>query len=288
MQLLKENPVISLADEKLALDPKQKVRQYLLVSKNEIASALFSPRKNTFLSLESVAVSPAHGIETALKSFFAERAFSKQGDITASRIIFVSNEHTLLPAAYFKQEEATELFNFNFDNDPEGVLCDQKINCFDVQLLYQVPASLLTVCSELLPGALYFHHSAGLMENFYLRYKNHPDSVVLLHLRHGAIDLVVKSGRKLVLLNTFSCKTPEDILYHTLNTYEQLQLNPENEKLVLAGSVDSDSDICKLLFRYIRQVEFADRPSVASFSYVFDALPPQSYHSLFTTVLCES
>src|SRR6186713_1568694 len=101
MQLLKENSEISLADEKLALDPKQKVRQYLLVSKNEIVSALFSPRKNTFLSLESVAVSPVHGMESALKNFFAERDFSKQADITTSRIIFVSDEHTLLPAAYF-------------------------------------------------------------------------------------------------------------------------------------------------------------------------------------------
>ena len=90
------------------------------------------------------------------------------------------------------------------------------------------------------------------------------------------------------MLNSFACKTPEDILYHTLNAYEQLQLNPESEKLVLSGRVERDSAVCHLLFSYIRQIEFASRPSVAGYSYVFDAVPSHFYHDLFTQVLCES
>jgi hypothetical protein len=282
---------VSLADEKLRIDPRQKVRQYVLVSGSEMASTLFSPRKNTFLSLDSVSFSPsldAAVLAPAMKQFFADKNPARQADVTATRVIFVGEQHTLIPSAYYREEEAAELFRFHFGEDKNSVTLSQKIDSFDAHLIYRVPASLLTACRELLPGAVFTHHCAGLAENFYLQHKNQPEKRVLLHLRHQAMDLLVKAGRKLILLNTFGCKTPEDILYLTLNAYEQLQLNPENEKLVLAGSAAMDSAVSDLLRSYILHVEFAGRPSGAGFSYVFDALPPQAYHSLFTSVLCES
>jgi hypothetical protein len=290
MQSLKENPV-SLSDEKLLLDPKQKVRQYILVSQSEISSALFSPRKNTFLSLDSVAFNPSLNdtdLLPAMEQFLEARTLSRQAEVAATRIIFVSDQHTLLPSAYFREEEMDELFRFHFGEEKEGTVLSQRIDCFEVQLLYRVPASLLAACKARLPGAVISHHCAGLAENFYLQHKNQPDKLVLLHHRPHAIDLVVKAGRKLILLNTFKCDTPEDILYHTLNAYEQLQLNPENESLLLAGDVVAGSPVSNLLKSYIRNVEFTGRPSGAGFSYVFDALPPQAHHALFTSVLCES
>jgi len=289
MQSLKD--AVSLADEKLQLDPKQKVRQYLLVSGNEISCALFSPRKNTFLSLDSISFNPAlepASLLPALKKFLGDWKLSRPADVIASRLIFVSDQHTLLPSAYFREEEAEELFRFHFGEEKDSTVLSQMIDCFEALLLYRVPSSLLSAFRELMPGVVISHHMAGLAENFYLQHKNQSEKLILLHHRPQAIDLVVKAGRKLILLNTFTCGTPEDVLYHTLNAYEQLQMNPENEKLLLAGSVVSGSPVSKLLQSYIRNVEFAGRPSGAGFSYVFDVLPPQAHQALFTSVLCES
>jgi hypothetical protein len=126
------------------------------------------------------------------------------------------------------------------------------------------------------------------MEVFHLQKKNTTTPVVMLHLRPSAMDILVTENRKLVLANTFPYRSDEDVLYYTLNVYEQLRLNPETEQLTVAG-ISADMDVLTILLsKYIRNVAVATRLPVASYSYVFDELPSSAYYHLFSQVLCVS
>jgi hypothetical protein len=79
--------------------------------------------------------------------------------------------------------------------------------------------------------------------------------------------------------------TPEDIAYYLIFVFEQLNLNPEEITLVLMGSVDRYSPVYDLLFRYIRNIDFAARNDSISYSYIFNEVPDHFYFSLLNPVM---
>ena len=63
-----------------------------------------------------------------------------------------------------------------------------------------------------------------------------------------------------MFFNTFYFSKPSDLLYFVLLTYKQFELNPLEIPLTLSGNVLEDSEIYKLLVRYIRTLRFAELP----------------------------
>ena len=272
-----------LVDEKLRLETHQGLHLYLLLSDHEISAALYSPRKNNFMALASASAGPSR-----LAGFLEETALLRRGEISRSRVIIAASTHTLLPRELYRPDDISEVLDFNYGPAEGLVPVSQPVPGIDAQLLFRFPPAWNAACQALLPAPSYVHHLAGLLEALFLQYKNRSEPVVVLHLRQGHADIVVKRGRKLVLLNSFPCQGHEDVLYHTLNVYEQLQLNPEEDQLVLAGAVEKDSAVYGLLSGYFARPPFVSRPAVASYSYAFDSVPAHQYYSLFSAVLCES
>jgi hypothetical protein len=274
---------LALFDEKLRLDPGQALHLYLQLSDHEISAALFSPRKNNFLALASAPLDPSR-----LADFLEETSLLQRGSISHSRVILAGSAQTLLPRELYRAGDIGEVLDFNYGPAPDSVAMAQPVAAIDAQLLFRFPSAWNAACQALLPAPGYVHHLAGLVEALFLQFKNRNEPVVLLHLRQGHADIVVKRGRKLLLLNSFPCQGVEDVLYHTLNVYEQLQLNPEEDLLVLAGALEKDSAVYGLLSGYFSKPVFVTRPAVAGYSYAFDSVPAHQFYSLFSPVLCES
>ena len=106
-------------------------------------------------------------------------------------------------------------------------------------------------------------------------------------MRQNEIDIAVTEGKKLILLNSFLKNNNEDILYFTLFVCEQLGIDLEKTQFILTGEVEAESALFKLLFTYIRKINFADRNKTLSFSNKFNIVPPHFYHTLFSLALCE-
>lgn len=282
---------VSLRDELLSLEPTLPLDLFLLVSSSEIVAAFFFPKKNKFLLLDSVSFADDKKQEptvATLKSFLEERNLLKQFNIVNTRVVLVSDQFTLLPASFYKESDADAVFDFNFTRDDSVEIFSYRVPSFDVQVIYGAAKETVKLCRDLFAKPEFIPHVSGLLESFNLQYKKISSPVLLLNIRQSAVDIVVKENRKLLLANSFKYKTPEDILYYTLNVYEQLQLNPESEKLIVAGRFETGSLTHKLLQKYIRYTEPAERPSMIEYSYVFNELPPHQHFQLFSQVLCVS
>jgi hypothetical protein len=92
-------------------------------------------------------------------------------------------------------------------------------------------------------------------------------------------------GGQLIYCNAFHFMTPEDIAYYLIFVFEQLNLNPEEVGLTLLGNIDRYSPVYDLLFRYIRNIEFAGRNESFGYSYLFNEIPDHFYYSLLSPVL---
>jgi hypothetical protein len=99
------------------------------------------------------------------------------------------------------------------------------------------------------------------------------------------IDIIVTENKKLILLNTFTWQTNEDILYYVMFVSEQLELNPEKFPMIVSGDIDDSSSIYQLLYRYVRNVTFPDKH--LTLEMLDDDFPFHHFALLYNLALCE-
>jgi len=132
------------------------------------------------------------------------------------------------------------------------------------------------------------HHSSVFIESLLLlnRQNIHPTQV-FVQVHPGFFDLVVIHERKLHFYNTFAYSSSEDFIYFLLFTFEQLHLLPEQTPVTLSGEIQKNSAIYEIMFKYIRNLNFAAASSQVSDSYILQDMDAWLYQNLFNTILCE-
>ena len=99
---------------------------------------------------------------------------------------------------------------------------------------------------------------------------------------------ITLESKHLKFFNSFNYKTAEDLIYYLLFTYEQLQLNPDQTPLIISGEIEEDSEVYKLLFKYIRNISFTRRNPNYNYSFVFNQTKEHFYYKLLNQHLCVS
>ena len=127
-------------------------------------------------------------------------------------------------------------------------------------------------------GAFEFKHSSTiLIEKLLSEFKNLDEDFCFINVSKNYFEIVILANKKVTLFNCFGFKTKEDFIYYILFTIEQLNLNPEELKLILLGDIEEKSDLFNILYKYIRNVGFYKPAHFSSF--LKETIPA---HSNFT------
>ncbi|UMB60868.1 DUF3822 family protein [Lutibacter sp. A80] len=106
-------------------------------------------------------------------------------------------------------------------------------------------------------GSFIFKHSSTiLIETLLKTYKNSNEDYCFVNVSNFSFEIVVLKNKKLELYNFHTFKTKEDFIYYILFTAEQLNLNPEEFKLILLGDIEKESELYTILYQYIRNIDF--------------------------------
>jgi len=123
---------------------------------------------------------------------------------------------------------------------------------------------------------LYKHTSTLLIEKLLNKYKNSEGDFCFVNVSNTTFEVVVVKNKKFELYNSYSFATKEDFIYYILFTAEQLNLNPEEFKLVLLGNIEKESELYTILYQYIRNIKFYEP---CTFSPILNSI---SSHANFT------
>ncbi len=196
---------------------------------------------------------------------------------------------TCVPDALFKKGDERTYLEFNFGNSMSGQrLMSTHLDTLLLNIVFGVPEDLNREIQHLFEEPQLMHLSSTLLESTLLNSKNRKDKDVLLHVRKDHLDVVVMDGKDLLLINSYPCTGPEDVLYFALMVCDQLGLEPDSVMVRLAGEAEKESAIYKLLYRYFRNLQFAQPAPTIKFTYNFGNKPLHPYISLFSLALCES
>ncbi len=204
------------------------------------------------------------------------------------KIGLFSPKFTLLPNALFEaSKRQAYLSATNQVHRADRVLNDQ-ISCLELNNVYAFDAAYIDDLMEHFPSAVFYHASTGLMQNFIQKFDSASTKNIFLNIFGQHLSITVVENNQLLLHNIFSYKASPDCLYYVLLVCKQLGLHPHKCLLNIAGDLMEDSEIHKLLYKYVKKIHFVQRPSYYLFGQKLEeTLASNLFFDLFSLKLCE-
>jgi hypothetical protein len=270
--------ILSSRDEAFNPDATEVYSLFAQVGNGHVSWCVLDNEKNKYVCLES--------FRNRLEDL-SSRVPVAPNPFRPVKVIVESNCSTLVPSLLFDREEKDLYLDFLHDREPDDEVRFDRLDQMEMVNVYSVPAYVVRTVSEIFPGSSLFHHSSALIKCLWMNFKNRINRrKMFLHVREHDFDLLVYDGRQIEFYNTFHFQAPADIIYFVIFVMEQMDLNPEETGLILMGNIDRDSDAFRLLYKYIRNIEFTARNDLFNYSYTFDNIPPHHHYLLLNFRIC--
>lgn len=201
------------------------------------------------------------------------RAFLDNNILTKSYdeivVIHQNNINTFVPKVFFDDTLLNSYLQFNnriFETDQ---IAFNFLNDYEMYNVFVPDIFIQEYLEQQLDTFETKHASSILVEKLLDMSKNDENKKMYVHVCVKHFEIVVVQNQQLLLYNTFEYGTAVDFLYYLLFTAEQLQLNPEHFELLFLGDVNTESEVFKMAYQYIRHTQLLD-------------FTPWTHHNKFT------
>lgn len=279
---------ISITDE--AFNPKLSKSYHvsLQVGADGLYYTILDPQLNKYLVIETYTFQDIHGthdIVHNMESIIARKEILKLLYKSFSFAV-INNKSTLIPNPLYDNEKRTKFLEFNHELEKEEEVHVDMLKNLEAKNLFSLNNEIKNSIKKFHSYAGIHHFSTSLIDSLILHYKNQTGKKVVVHVQASHFEVIVLEGKSLIFYNTFKYTSGEDFIYYLLFVCEQLKLNPEQLELLLTGEINRDSTIYNLLYKYIRNIKFSERPEAFHYSGKFETLPKHFYYNLFSQYLC--
>lgn len=186
---------------------------------------------------------------------------------------------TLVPRRLFDSENLAQYFKLLLRPDQNRVYGFEFLEAFDCYLVWATDTGLAQLCGQYFLKSSIRHIAAPLLRTFH-EWAPQEGYGVFANLRGQKVQIGVFERRNLVFFNAFDFTKPSDLLYYILLAYKQFELNPLEIPLTLSGTLIEDSDIFRLLLRYVRPMRFPPFPAELTLPEEAKSLPPHYWIDL--------
>lgn len=252
----------------------------------ERLSYLISNQQQQVVSLRSYQLSDLP-TQKPLKKLLLEDSILRD-TFRSVKIGLFSPKLTLIPQTIFDSSNSpTYLSSTNQVHRSDRVLHDQ-ITSLGICTVYAYDETYLNDLMEHFPTAVFYHASTGLLQNFTQKFDSSASKNIFLNIFGQHLSITVIENNQLLFHNIYGYKASPDCLYYVLLVCKQLGLHPHKCLLNIAGDLMEDSEIHKLLYKYVQKIHFVHRPSYYLFGPKLDAaLVSNLFFDLFSLKLCE-
>lgn len=227
---------------------------------------------SSYQFLESIN-SPELILEKIQQVFENEK--SLQEDFETVTIIHQNNLNTLVPNEYFKESSLKNYLKYSIKTIATDLIVYDNLDFIESKNVYIPYVNINNFLFQNFGEFEYRHHSSILLEKLFIK---KPESKVtfFVHVSKSLFDIVVLKESKLLFYNIFDYETKEDFIYYILFTLEQLELDPGQTIVTLTGAIDTTSDNYKLLYTYVRNINFLNSKNA-----IFNSQDTITNHSNF-------
>lgn len=230
------------------------------VSLTGLSFCVFDTLNQNILSVKEIQFDTFHkSIKT--EELFTE-AFTENSELKDSydeiQVIHNNNLSTFVPEALFDEHYLGSYLQYNtkvFDTD---FYAFDTVSNYQMNNVYIPYVNINNYFIDQFGTFDYQQANTILVTKLLDASKNNDDKTMIVNFNAGHFEIVVLQNQKLHFFNSFDYQTPEDFIYYLLFTAEQLNMNPENFKLELLGTIEKEDDFYKIAYQYIRNISFFD------------------------------
>ena len=202
------------------------------------------------------------------------------------KISLTNGPSTLIPNKLFDENTVDQYLRFNHTLAPSDAVRVDDLKTIESKHIYTIDKGLLELLQKKLKNPSIYQAVTPLIESLMSDPKVKVQQSIFVNVHLGQMDVLHIDRGKFSFYNSFDYKTPEDFIFHVLFVCEQLNLNPEKIKVVLFGEVKPKSKVYDVLYKYIRHVEFGNRPTAFNYSAAMAELPEHQYYGAFSLNVC--
>jgi hypothetical protein len=277
-----------IKDDKFNIDELENYCLSLFVGSDEFLISIIDIRTNQCLLIEDFSIDPTDK-PGAIRSIYKEHHLLQAGFWNNIKIAFKNQKFTLVPTALFNSNQGEKYLNMAVEVEKDEEILFYKHIKADCTSVFAVEKELVEFFRETYKNLkLHFLHESSIFIEGVLRHDDHTDlKSMFISFGSDYFQVVVTEQRKLVYYNRFLTSQPEQILKYIMVVINQLELDQESTKVLVWGNVDSVSEKFSILYKYIRNISFGNRPSYIKSGYVFDSILDHNYFGLMSIYPCD-
>lgn len=196
------------------------------------------------------------------------------------KVAFSKGLFCMVPQRLFQEEEkATYLGHLSRIKRSGNILSD-NISQHQAELVYEVDEAVLQEMDRYFNRAPKKNLHTVLLEAMRSHAATQSSYHVAVHVYQKQLLIYAFDRTNLMLLNTYRYNSAQDFLYYVLLVYEQMGFKTGEVPLFIAGRILEDSDIYRLLIRYIRNLAFL-APGRIKRGPQLDRQPPYFFFDLY-------
>lgn len=192
---------------------------------------------------------------------------------------------TLIPTSFFESSKSNDLFKFSSGKTNEKI-ASVSISKLKATLIHSENTQLSSLFLNKHPYGKMFHNSGLLIESVLRSYRYDKTENIIVDIRSASFDLFAMKEGRLELYNQFEMESENDLLYHIINTAQQLEFDMTKTTVHLSGTIEEDSATYQLLKEYIKNIELNLGLDKYEFGLSLSTINKYNYMSLLNLSVC--
>jgi Protein of unknown function (DUF3822) len=208
-------------------------------------------------------------------------------DFASVRLAVNNSKHTLIPSNLFDENEKTAYLENMMNLLPTDKVGTDDISFVDAKNVYAVNQEIESLILESFKNIKLFHNSTAFIQGANLLSENQDGFHMYINVLNRKLNILLFEKKNLMFNNSFSFQNVRDFVYYVMLVLDQFKINPETVPVFLCGQIMRESEIFKLLYRYIKNLDFLEAPDHLRFRSKYEALNAYKFFDLFSLRLCE-
>jgi hypothetical protein len=192
-----------------------------------------------------------------------------------------NNLVTQVPKPIFDKNNLANYLKYSIKVLENDYITFDEIKNSDIVNVYIPFVNINNFLFDMYGSFIFKHASTVLIECLLNEFKNNIEQQYFVNVTKNTFEIVVIKNKKLELYNIFNFKTKEDFIYYILFIAEQLNLNPEEFKLILMGDIEKESELYKIVYQYIRNVSFYKN---LTYNNIIDGISSHEHYTLLNQI----
>ena len=169
----------------------------------------------------------------------------------SEEIVWENADFMCVPKDLFQEETAVAYMNLVNSQSFQSAPMHDAIN--DCMLTFTANSILYKIVKENLPRASHTHKLHHLLQ----RHKTEKDSLQIQFYQTHFLLTAIRNGT-LQLATVYRFKTPQEAVYHILNSLDKLKMLAAETITLVSGFIDETSALYKEIRLYVNNLQFAE------------------------------